>query len=473
MKRKELRFTLLVALLGVCVLQSCTKVEPPAPFGPTPSERQMAWHDMEFYAFVHFTTTTFRDVEWGYGDADPDEFQPSKYDPSQWVEVIKAGGMRGLILTAKHHDGFCLWPSKQTDYCISNSSWKNGEGDVVGDVSREAQKAGLKFGVYLSPWDRHDMRYATPAYIDYYRAQLRELLTSYGPIFEVWEDGANGGDGYYGGLKEQRKISAGYYDWPNTAALIHEIQPNVIIWGAGGADARWCGNESGYMPEPNWAVCEVNGKEAWIPAEVDVSIRPGWFYHEREDGQVKSLEHLMKIYYESVGRGANLILNIPPNKEGLIHPIDSARLVELGQALEREFSRPMERKAIKSFTATNVRGESSDFAPKRTVDGKRETYWATDDTVRTASMTMTLKEPQRLYSLRLREPIQLGQRISAFSVEVQTTEGEWKTIATGTTIGPQHLSKLNLEEAVAVRVNVESTKACPLLSEVQLYLQPE
>ncbi|MBO4641272.1 MAG: alpha-L-fucosidase [Bacteroidaceae bacterium] len=449
-----------------------TKVKAPAPFGATPSPRQMAWHDMKFYAFVHFTTTTFRDVEWGYGDAVPDEFQPTKYNPRQWAEVFKAAGMKGVILTAKHHDGFCLWPTKETDYCVANSSWRNGTGDVVGDLSREARRAGLRFGVYLSPWDRHDLRYATPAYIDYYRAQLRELLTNYGPIFEVWEDGANGGDGYYGGLKEKRTIGPGYYDWPNTSFLIHSLQPDVIIWGAGG-DARWCGNESGYMPEPNWAVMEVNGTEYWNPAEVDVSIRPGWFYHASEDDRVRSVDNLMQIYYESVGRGANLILNVPPTKEGLIHPTDSATLVAFGKALKREFSHPLKHSAIKSLTASNVRGDDKTYDATRLTDGKRSTYWATDDEVREASVTMMLKSPQPLYALQLSEPIQLGQRIAKFSVEVQTSEGQWQQVATGTTIGPQHIMRLPDMKAQALRVNIESSRACPLMNELVLYLPPK
>ncbi len=465
-------FLLLSVLLGMVACTE-TPVEAPAPFGALPTERQLAWQEMEFYAFVHFTTTTFRDVEWGYGDADPDEFQPSRYDPAQWVEVMKAAGMKGVILTAKHHDGFCLWPTKETDYCISNSSWRDGKGDVVGDLSREAKKAGLKFGVYLSPWDRHDLRYSTPAYIDYYRAQLRELLTQYGPIFEVWEDGANGGDGYYGGRCEQRHISGNYYDWENTNALIYELQPNAIVRGGGGLDARWCGNESGWMPEPNWAVHDVEAQDYWNPAEVDVSIRPGWFYHEKEDGDVKSLEHLMKIYYESIGRGANLILNIPPNKEGRIHPTDSTRLVEFGQALKREFSRPLSASDIKRVEASNERGGARRFAAAKVLDGQKDTYWATDDSVRQASITLTFRQPQKLYTLSLREPIQLGQRLSRYVVEGQQTDGQWTQIAEGTTIGPQRLQRLPQTELQAVRLWVESPFACPLLREVQFYLIPE
>ncbi len=481
----------LAILLAALTTASCSDVDFPEPFGPTPSARQLAWHEMEYYAFVHFTTTTFRDVEWGYGDAEPDEFQPSKYNPAQWVEIMKAAGMKGVVLTAKHHDGFCLWPSKLTDYSVAHSSWLNGKGDIVGDLSREARRAGLQFGVYLSPWDRHDLRYGSPDYIDYYRGQLHELLTNYGPIFEVWQDGANGGDGYYGGLREQRRVdNKTYYGWDVNDTLIRELQPMACIFSDGGPDVRWCGNESGYVGDPNWAIMEIEGASPgnpgnnslqngnpngthWVAAEVDVSIRPGWFYHASEDDKVKSVEDLMKIYYESVGRGANLILNIPPNKEGLIHPIDSARLVAFGQALEREFSQPMPRTAVKSFCATNERGGSGKFGAKKVMDGNKDTYWATDDSITEASMTMTLKQAERLYAIRLKEPIQLGQRIESFNIEVQTASNEWQAVADGTTIGPRRILRLPDIEATALRVTVRSSRACPLLSEVQLFLQPE
>ncbi len=478
----------LVSLFTCLCISAQAKVNPPAPYGPTPSARQLAWHETGYYAFICLSTATYRDVEWGYGDASPDEFQPIKFNPRQWAEVVKAAGMKGVVITAKHHDGFCLWPSKLTDYSVAHSSWRDGKGDIVGELAREAKRAGLKFGVYLSPWDRHDMRYGSQAYIDYFRGQLKELLTWYGPIFEVWQDGANGGDGYYNGLCEKRIVDGKtYYDWSNTNALIRELQPMACIFGDGGPDTRWCGNEVGIAGEPNWAtlnkdnyapgVADVNGLQygevggaQWVPAEVDVSIRPGWFYHESEDDKVKTLEQLMDIFYTSIGRGANLILNAPPTKEGLIHPKDSARLVEFGQALKREFSNPLKKSMVRHITATNVRGNSKKFGAQHTIDGKRTTYWATDDNVRKASVTIELKNPQRLFRIRLREPIQLGQRIEKFSIEAMTTEGEWQKIESGTTIGPQRILRLPDITATSVRVNVESSATCPLLSEIQLYL---
>lgn len=485
------RFRFIIFALITGFLSGCQSVSSPVAFGPTPSARQMEWHETEYYAFICLSSATYRDVEWGYGDMDPDEFQPIKFDPRQWVEVVKSAGMKGMVLTCKHHDGFCLWPSKLTDYSVASSSWQNGKGDIVGDLAKEAKRAELKFGVYLSPWDRHDLRYGSPEYIDYFRGQLTELLTWYGPIFEVWQDGANGGDGYYGGLCEQRRVdNKTYYGWAETDSLVRELQPMACIFSDGGPDVRWCGNESGYVGDPNWAIMDISGAmpgnangnslqngnpdgNQWVPAEVDVSIRPGWFYHASEDDKVKSLDHLMKIYYESVGRGANLILNAPPTKEGLIHPVDSARLVEFGQALKREFSRPLSKAGIKKLEATNERGGSRRFSARCVLDGKKDTYWATDDSVQMASMTMTLKKTERLYAIRLREPIQLGQRIETFLIEALDASGEWQTVAEGTTIGPRRILRLPDMEASALRVTVRSSRACPLLSEVQLFLPPE
>ena len=482
---------ILFSLLIILCATSCQRTESPAPFGPTPTARQLAWHETQYYAFICLSSATYRDVEWGYGDMDPDEFQPTRFDPRQWVQVVKSAGMKGIVLTAKHHDGFCLWPSKLTDYSVAHSSWRDGKGDIVGELARECQKEGLKFGVYLSPWDRHDLRYGSPEYIDYFRGQLKELLTWYGPIFEVWKDGANGGDGYYGGLCEERRVdNRTYYDWAVTDTLIRQLQPDACIFSDGGPDTRWCGNERGVAGDPNWAVLDVenyapgaadsnglqhgnNQGSKWVPAEVDVSIRPGWFWHESENDRVRSVENLMGIWYTSVGRGANLILNAPPTKEGLIHPIDSVRLAEFGQALKREFSRPLSASDFKRVEASNERGGARRFAAAKVLDGQKDTYWATDDSVRQASITLTFRQPQKLYTLSLREPIQLGQRLSRYVVEGQQTDGQWTQIAEGTTIGPQRLQRLPQTELQAVRLTVESPFACPLLREVQFYLIPE
>jgi alpha-L-fucosidase len=271
-------------------------VAPPLPYGPVPTERQLRWHEMEFYGFLHFTVNTFTDKEWGYGDEDEKVFNPTDFDADQIVSAARQAGMKGLILTAKHHDGFCLWPSQYTEHSVKNSPWKGGHGDVVKEVSTACRRHGLKFGVYLSPWDRNHKDYGRPEYITYYRNELRELLTNYGDIFTVWFDGANGGDGFYGGAREKRQIdNRTYYDWEHTWQIVRELMPGAVMFSDGGPDFRWVGNESGIAGDPCWETLNAAGRYPggssahlnsgerpgthWLPAECDVSIRPGWFYH--------------------------------------------------------------------------------------------------------------------------------------------------------------------------------------------------
>ena len=301
----------------------------PAPYGATPSARQRAWHEREIYGFVHFTINTFTDREWGQGDEAESLFAPTALDCQQWARVAKEAGLRGLILTAKHHDGFCLWPSAFTEHSVTRSPWKGGKGDVVRELSEACQRNGLAFGVYLSPWDRNHKDYGRPEYLTYYRSQLKELLTGYGPLFEVWFDGANGGDGYYGGAREKRVIDAShYYDWSNTTKIVRELQPGAVMFSDAGPDVRWVGNERGTAGETTWQTFDLAGHfaghehpkqteghragDTWLPPETDVSIRPGWFHHTSEDSKVKTAKQLVDIYFESVGRGSNLLLNIPP-----------------------------------------------------------------------------------------------------------------------------------------------------------------
>ena len=335
-----------LVLLLTTILIGCKEAPPPpAPLTVVPSEEQIKWHEMERNAFIHFGPNTFTDKEWGYGDVPAEKFDPSELNAEQWVKTIKEAGLKGVILTAKHHDGFCLWPSKYTEYSVKNSPWKNGKGDLVKDVSDACKKYGLKFGIYLSPWDRNSSIYGTPEYVEYFRNQLTELLTNYGDIFEVWFDGANGGTGYYGGADEKRSVDRKtYYDWPTTNALVKELQPHALIFSDAGPDIRWCGNEEGVAGETNWAL--LNRDEAWpgwprykeltpghengnywVPAEINTSIRPGWFYHKSEDHKVKDLSWLMDYYYESVGRNGTALLNFPVDDRGLIHETDSTYVV--------------------------------------------------------------------------------------------------------------------------------------------------
>jgi alpha-L-fucosidase len=367
---------------------------PPAPHGAVPSERQLHWQELEFYGFIHFSVNTFTDKEWGYGDESPSVFQPTALDTRQWARVAHEAGMKGLILTAKHHDGFCLWPSRYTEHSVKNSPWKNGQGDVVRELADACKEYGLRFGVYLSPWDRNHAEYGRPAYLTYYRNQLRELLTQYGPIFEVWFDGANGGDGYYGGAREHRRIdNSTYYDWPNTHQLVRECQPMAVMFSDAGPDIRWVGNESGvafetiWMPlnrhkiypgYPNFAAYapgHPNGTD-WVPPEVDVSIRPGWFYHPAENDKVKTVEQLLDIYYASVGRSSNILLNLPPDRRGLIHEVDEQRLLGLRKSLDRIFQTDLAPGA--RIHASNTRGGNGAYGPTHLQDGNSDTYWATD-----------------------------------------------------------------------------------------------
>jgi alpha-L-fucosidase len=457
---------------------------PPAPVGPVPSARQLAWHELEFYGFIHFSINTFTDKEWGYGDESPALFNPSGLDARQWARTARDAGMKGLILTAKHHDGFALWPSRFTNHSVKSSPWKNGAGDVVGDLARACREYGLKFGVYLSPWDRNHPDYGTPAYLGYYRNQLRELLTGYGPTFEVWFDGANGGDGYYGGARERRKIDgATYYDWPATWALVRTLQPDAVMFSDAGPDVRWVGNERGYAFETSWNPIDLTGLypghptytrvaagsadgTSWVPPEVDVSIRPGWFYHPAEDDKVKTIEKLTQIYEESVGRGTNLLLNIPPDRRGLIPDVDVARLRDFSRHIAQTYKTDLARRA--TVRSSQVRGGSDRFGPSRVNDGDPATYWSTDDTVTSASVDLEWPQSVNTDRVVLQEAIALGQRVQAWRV-LASVDGEWKPIATGTTIGRKRIVRFPPISTSRLRIEITNARACPTLSTIGVF----
>lgn len=457
-------------------------VDPPAPYGPVPTERQLAWHALEYYGFIHYTVNAFTDKEWGYGDEDPAIFNPSDPDVRQWARVAKEAGMKGLILTAKHHDGFCLWPSRYTEHSIKNSPYKNGQGDIVRELSDACREEGILFGVYLSPWDRNHPEYARPAYVEYYRNQLEELLTQYGPLFEVWFDGANGGDGWYGGAREKRTIPPDYYQWDKVYAMVRELQPNAVMFG--GPDIRWVGNESGFAGDPCWHTFDDRPAEdqlkalqhgypdgtKWLPAEVDVSIRPGWFYHEKEDRAVKSPARLMKIYYESVGRGASLLLNLPPDRRGRIHERDVESLMAFREIREKIFAENLARNA--KVAASNVRGNDSRFGVLNLTDGRPETYWAVDDGIREASVELDFGKPVVFDHVVVQEYIALGQRIRRFTVEAETRKGKWQTVGEGTSIGWKRILKTEPSKARRIRVSFVAD-ACPVVSEIAVYAGPD
>ncbi|HOU29995.1 MAG TPA: alpha-L-fucosidase [Bacteroidales bacterium] len=475
----------LASLLLFLLFAFCSDNKAPEPVGPLPSERQLAWHDLGYYMFVHFSINTFTDKEWGYGDESPSLFNPSKLDCRQWAKVARDAGMKGIVITAKHHDGFCLWPSKYTEHSVKNSPWREGKGDLIRELRQACDEYGLKLGIYLSPWDRNSSVYGTPEYITYYRNQLRELLTEYGDIFEVWFDGANGGDGYYGGARETRRIdNRTYYDWPNTIQIVRDLQPNAVMFSDAGPDVRWVGNERGIGSLTNW--CLLNRDEMypggpfakilgqghedgkyWVPAEVDVSIRPGWFWHAREDTMVKSPEKLLDIYYTSVGRNCNLILNVPPDKRGLIHENDVKSLLGFKALLDREFANELARG--KKVSASDTRGRK--FSPANVNDGNPETFWATNDNVTSAYITIDLVKETEVNRILMQEYIKLGQRVQEFKVEA-LSDGSWKEVVKGTTIGYRIIRKFPTIKASKIKVTILRSKACPVISNIELYRAP-
>ena len=484
---------ILLPLIAFVILSACAQdVPPPEPYGAIPSKRQLSWHDMETYAFLHFTVNTFTDKEWGFGDEPESVFNPTDFDADQIIGTLAKAGFKGAIITAKHHDGFCLWPSKYTEHSVKNSPWMDGKGDVVREIANACKKYGIKFGVYLSPWDRNHADYGNEKYIEYYRKQLNELLTGYGDVFEIWFDGANGGDGYYGGANEKRFIDrTTYYGWDKNFKIVRNLQPGACIFSDIGLDTRWVGNEHGHANDSCWATYTplprkgnkiasigtthyqlgetgiMNGKY-WIPAETDVSIRPGWFYHPKEDNKVKSLEKLLDIYFHSVGNGTSLNLNVPPDRRGRIHETDSVRLMEFKQYLDKAFANNLLKEGNVDWVrerTDEVRGKK--YLPGFIVDGDKQTYWATSDGVNSATIEFKLKEPQTFNCMVLQEFIPLGQRVKGFSIKV-FNKGKWHEIAKGSTIGYKKIIRFDECSADLISLSVDAL-ACPTLTNVELY----
>lgn len=477
----------LLSIPVVACFLSCTsgKVLPPEPILPVPEPKQVEWQQMETYAFIHFGLNTFNDREWGYGDTDPKTFNPTNLDCEQWAQTLVKAGMKGVILTAKHHDGFCLWPFEGTEYSIKNSPWKNGKGNVVKELSEACKKYGLKFAVYLSPWDRHQANYGTPEYLPYFYAQLHDLLTNYGPVFEVWFDGANGGDGWYGGAKDIRTIDRkNYYNYPRIYEMLDSIQPQAIIFSDGGPGCRWVGNEKGFAGATNWSFLRegevhpgyeksyelqyghADGNQ-WVPAECDVSIRPGWFYHPEEDDRVKSPDQLVDLYYRSVGHNATLLLNFPVDRRGLIHPVDSANAVRFHEMIQQQLKTNL----VAGMTpkVSNERGE--DFVASALTDDNFDTYWATEDGVTTADIEFSFDTPTRMNRMMLQEYIPLGQRVKAFVVEYLDKD-TWLPVKLNeetTTIGYKRLLRFETVETKGIRIRITDARGPLCLSNVGVY----
>jgi alpha-L-fucosidase len=468
----------------------------PAPYGPLPSEAQLKWHETDLYAMVCFGLNTYTDKEWGYGDVSPALFDPSGFDASQITATLKEAGFKGVLLVAKHHDGFCLWPTKTTSYSVAASPWMNGKGDMVKSFEMAARKSGLKFGIYNSPWDRNNASYGSAAYIKIYRQQLEELHQNYGPLFISWYDGANGGDGYYGGAKENRQIDrASYYQWNETWGIVRRLQPGAVIFSDMGPDVRWVGNENGFAATTSWATfTPKGGKDAakpapgdsrwqeapeghrdgksWMPAECDVPLRSGWYYHATQDNSVKSPRELFDIYLKSVGRGAALDIGIAPDKRGILNEKDVAALKGFGKLLRETFSTNLLERA--TIQASNVRGaDTAKFGPAHLLDNGNNTYWATDDSITTPECTLKLNGIKQFNIIRLREHIALGQRVEAFAVDI-LQNNSWQEITHGTSIGAQRLIRLpHTVVASQIRLRILRSPVCPALSEFSIFAEAD
>ncbi|MBE6724777.1 MAG: alpha-fucosidase [Ruminococcaceae bacterium] len=460
-----------------------------------PSPRQLAHARREFYGFICWGVNTFTDREWGTGREDPAIFAPTEYDPAQWIDAMASAGMTGVILICKHHDGFCLWPSRYTEHSVKNSPLRNGHADVVRDVSEECGKRGLGFGVYLSPWDMHEASYGQgKAYDDFFCAQLTELLTGYGPLFSVWFDGACGE-----GPNGKRQV----YDWDRYYALIREYQPDACI-SICGPDVRWCGNEAGYTRDSEWSVlptafdspdevAEKSQKEdgaafrekkidmmerdlgsreflkgakglRWYPSETDTSIRPGWFYHAAEDGRVRDAETLFELWTRTVGGNSSLLLNIPPDRRGLFHENDVKSLGDLGAMIRSAFAVNLAENA--AFTADCDDGIHTAEALRT---DSWDAYFKTPDGENTAEITVTLPESAEVSYIVLKEHIPMSQRVERFAADVRMHGGKWREAASGTTVGYKRIVRIDPIKTDAVRVRILDSRVCPVLSFIGVY----
>ncbi len=443
---------------------------------PRPTFSQLAWQNMEYYFFAHFGPNTFTGLEWGKGTEKAEVFDPTDLDCEQWCRIAKAAGAKGIIITAKHHDGFCLWPSKYSTHTVRESKWRNGKGDVLKELSAACKKYGLKFGVYLSPWDRNHPAYGTPAYNDVYVNMLKEIFKNYGPIWELWWDGANGE-----GPNGKKQV----YDFARYERVVRKFSPNTIIFSDVGPDVRWCGNENGFVGITNWNTLNIDGFTAgagapspdtlntgniygkyWIPAECDVSIRPGWFYHRKEDSLVKTPEQLFEIYLKSVGRGANLLLNVPPDDRGLFTSYDSAALMGFRKLREKSFADNLS-KAGKGYFIT---GDKRQLA-KYLNDGSRKSAAVITDP---SSQTLDIHfdKPQKFNCILLKEKLANGQHCKSFRITISSNGQTVKEIE-GTTVGHKRILTFPEVSATDVSFSITDQKGITGISEIETYLIPE
>jgi len=468
---------ILVPSLMLAELVSNAAGAPPQPHGAIPDARQLAWHEHQFYAFVHFNMNTFTGIEWGHGTESPKKFNPTELDCMQWCALFKECGLTGVILTAKHHDGFCLWPSQFTEHDIENSPWKNGKGDVVKELAEACKHHGLWLGIYISPWDRNNPIYGKDdaAYNDYYVGQMEELFTNYGPIAEVWWDGANGD---LGNPEKHQE-----YDWDRYIKTVRRLQPDAVIFAPpySPGDTRWVGNERGYAAATQWSTYPANtpenasllntgveGADSWMPSETDVSLRPGWYWTAETDDKVKSADKLLDIYYNSVGHNSNLLLNFPVDSRGLVHENDAAALRKMTATLKETFSKDLAQG--QSATATESRG--SEYSAASLTDGDPSTYWAAPDGVVTAKIEIDLAKPSAVNRIALQEHVELGQRVRKWHIEARV-EGEWRQVCEGTTIGHLRLARFATVNTDKLRLSILDSRACPTIESFRAYLSPD
>ena len=467
----------------------------PVAVHPVPHARQLKWQETEFYAFFHYGMNTYTNLEWGYGNEPESKFQPTKApNPAQWLKVCKDAGMKGGIAVVKHHDGFCLWPTQTTEHNITRAGNENGkQTNIPRDFAAAAKKLGMKYGFYISPWDRNSQHYGTDKYVkDVFLRQCAELAEYGSDQFEMWFDGANGGDGYYGGKNTTISVDrAIYYDTPNLRDTIHKVCPDCVLWGEGG-EARWIGNEAGWAGETNWSTenrgytPENNGMYGtedgwfWLPGESDAkATNRGWFWHDGESPLTS--ERLFQMYLETVGRNATLILNLPPNQAGELPEATVKSLHGMGDLVRARLSKDLAKKAKIQVSETRTKGKKRNYVAKNMIDGDKDTYWATNDGTTSATITLTWKKQQTAHYVELMEYIKKGQRVRNFKIEATEDGTNWKELAPGvetTTVGYKRIIPLNGSTSKsytegypvkAVRITIEDSKACPLISKVSVY----
>jgi len=462
----------IVLLLCIPFLAFTVFCQSRGPAGPLPSAAQLKWQDNNFYLFVHFGPNTFTDLEWGKGSEKEEVFNPTALDCRQWCRIAKAAGAKGIILTAKHHDGFCLWPSAYSKHTVAQSSWRGGKGDVLKELSKACKEAGILFGVYLSPWDRNHPAYGTAEYNDVFVNMMKEVVTKYGPFFEFWWDGANGE-----GPNGKKQV----YDWHRFESTMRSIAPNTILFSDIGPDARWVGNEKGFAGKTNWNLLDTAGFSRgagappsdtlnqgnlngtnWIPAECDVSIRPGWFYHASEDSLVKTPEALFEIYLKSVGRGANFLLNVPANRSGLISSYDSSALMGFAALRRKSFHSSILRDAGTSvqLNGKNVRAELT--------DGKEDSWVSAGKDYKNAFLDIRFRKKTELNCIELKEPVQQGQRVKSFTIELRNGNQLLGRLEQ-TTIGHQRILTFPTQAVTGIRIKITDAKTDPLISELAVF----